>query len=583
MRTLFSFILTLFIFINVAQAQVGIGTNTPHASAKLEVNSTTLGFLPPRMTAAQRDAIVNPAAGLIVWCSNCCTNGEVQVYNGVAWTNMIGNAACAARPTLGATTAVSSITTTTASSGGTITSDGGASVTARGVCWSTSANPTISDSKTTDATGTGTFTSSLTGLTAGTLYYVRSYATNSSGTSYGTQVSFTTASITVPVLAATTAASSVTGTTASSGGNVTSDGGASVTARGVCWSTSSNPTTSDSKTSDGTGTGTYTSSLTGLSGGTQYYVRAYATNSAGTAYGTEINFTTSANLPVPVLDYLPNYTSAMFQDSLHNYQAVSWVSALTSNGGSAIVASGICWSTSPNPTINDSVKNAAVSVYNGYDIIFTQFNNLQPGTTYYARVWAQNSSGVGYGPQVSFTTVALQPGVEHQGGKVAYVYQAGDPGYVAGEVHGIVAGIASPSCNSWGDGAVPNTTFLNNNSTGTALGTGQTNTQGIISKINELVPGTALLSTAGRANAYTVVAYPSLYWHLPSKDELLKVWQNKASLATLANPNFFQSVTCWSSSEIDATHAWSIDCTSGAFTQDTKNNPLAGYCCIHYF
>lgn len=88
----------------------------------------------------------------------------------------------------------------------------------------------------------------------------------------------------------TTAISSIGRLTASSGGNVTADGGASVTARGVCWSTSSNPTTSNSNTTDGTGTGSFTSSLTSLSPGTTYYVRAYATNSVGTAYGGQLDF-----------------------------------------------------------------------------------------------------------------------------------------------------------------------------------------------------------------------------------------------------------------------------------------------------
>lgn len=93
----------------------------------------------------------------------------------------------------------------------------------------------------------------------------------------------------------TTTVSSIGPYTASSGGNVTSDGGATVTARGVCWSTSSNPTTSNSKTTDGSGTGSYTSSITGLTCGYQYYVRAYATNSEGTSYGTEYSFTTTTS------------------------------------------------------------------------------------------------------------------------------------------------------------------------------------------------------------------------------------------------------------------------------------------------
>ena len=94
------------------------------------------------------------------------------------------------------------------------------------------------------------------------------------------------------VLAATMAVTSITGTTSASGGNVTSDGGGTVTARGVCWSTVTGPTLTDSKTSDGTGTGTFTSSITGLMAGTTYFVRAYATNSAGTVYGTEVSFIT---------------------------------------------------------------------------------------------------------------------------------------------------------------------------------------------------------------------------------------------------------------------------------------------------
>lgn len=81
-------------------------------------------------------------------------------------------------------------------------------------------------------------------------------------------------------------------TTAVSGGTITSDGGASVTARGVCWSLKEMPTTSDFKTSDGTGTGSFTSNMTGLMANTKYFVRAYAINTAGTAYGSEVNFTT---------------------------------------------------------------------------------------------------------------------------------------------------------------------------------------------------------------------------------------------------------------------------------------------------
>ena len=208
---------------------------------------------------------------------------------------------CEKQPTPPAVTtaSVSAITQTTATSGGNVTDDGGAKVTARGVCWSTSTNPTIGSDKTTDGSGTGSFTSNLTGLEPDTQYYVRAYATNEQGTSYGKEVSFTTGEIMLPTLT-TNAAGSITLTTAVSGGNITDDGGGEITVRGVCWSTTANPTTSDSKTENGTGTGTFTSNLTGLSPSTTYYVRAYAINSVGTAYGNEVSLTTQ-DRQVPTL------------------------------------------------------------------------------------------------------------------------------------------------------------------------------------------------------------------------------------------------------------------------------------------
>jgi len=188
------------------------------------------------------------------------------------------------------TTAITDITQTTAKSGGNITSDGGATVTVRGVCWSTNQTPTISDNKTTDGTGAGNFVSSISGLTANTTYYVRAYATNSNGTAYGSAMSFTTQAR-FPVLS-TREVTDITENSATSGGNITDDGGAPITAHGVCWSTNENPTIDDNKTEDGTGAGSFTSSVTGLEPNTTYYLRAYATNSAGTSYGSIMSFTT---------------------------------------------------------------------------------------------------------------------------------------------------------------------------------------------------------------------------------------------------------------------------------------------------
>jgi len=189
------------------------------------------------------------------------------------------------------TVTVSEIGLTTAVSGGTIIADGGEDITDKGVCWSTSTNPTVADSKTNEGTGSGNFVSNMVGLEEGTPYYVRAYATNSVGTAYGNELTFTTNQITGAVVT-TTEVSSVTSTTAVSGGNVTDAGGGTVTARGVCWGTAPNPTIAGSKTTNGANTGTFTSNLTDLTDGTVYYYRAYATNSSGTTYGPEYQFIT---------------------------------------------------------------------------------------------------------------------------------------------------------------------------------------------------------------------------------------------------------------------------------------------------
>jgi 6-phosphogluconolactonase (cycloisomerase 2 family) len=188
----------------------------------------------------------------------------------------------------GSTYAVSG---TTVTSGGSVMAEGGTFVNARGVCWSSSPNPTISDSKTVDGMGTGSFTSSISGLSPSSTYYVRAYATNSVGTSYGNNVTITTTNLIFPTVS--TGSTFATGkTTATSGGVVITDGGTFVNTRGVCWSSSPNPTISDSKTVDGMGTGSFTSSISGLYPNSTYYVRAYATNNDGTAYGNNYTVTT---------------------------------------------------------------------------------------------------------------------------------------------------------------------------------------------------------------------------------------------------------------------------------------------------
>lgn len=284
------------------------------------------------------------------------------------------------------------VTFNSASAGGEVTDDGNSAVTARGICWNTSQDPTISGSKTNDGTGTGKFTSSISGLNPNTTYYVRAYATNNAGTSYGSQVTFTTPlNVTAPVVN-TSAVTGITSNTASSGGEVTDDGNAAVTSRGICWNTSQNPSISGNKTTDGTGTGAFSSNLTGLNGNTTYYVRAYATNSAGTSYGTEVTFTTGQNISSPVVT--TNSVSSITTTS------VTAGGEVTADGGATVTARGICWNTTPNPTTSHSKSINGT----GSGAFTSGITGLIPNTTYYVRAYATNIAGTSYGPEVSFTT-----------------------------------------------------------------------------------------------------------------------------------------------------------------------------------
>jgi pectin methylesterase-like acyl-CoA thioesterase len=223
------------------------------------------------------------------------------------------------------TAAVSYISTTTALCGGSISNDGGGTITARGVCWNITGDPTIADNYSSDGTGVGLFSSTLTNLTAGAKYYVRAYATNSAGTSYGKQDSLTTLLELVVPTVTTTEPSVVLAKSAKSGGNVTAWGGTDVTAKGVCWNRTGSPTLADSHTVDGSGIGSFNSALIPLMPSTPYFVCAYATNSVGTGYGSVRDFTTQPQAPdvIKIVDLngTGNYTTVQsaFNDVPDNY------------------------------------------------------------------------------------------------------------------------------------------------------------------------------------------------------------------------------------------------------------------------
>lgn len=214
-------------------------------------------------------------------------------------------------PALG-TTKVFDVTSNSATVTGYVVAEGDG-FTEKGICYDLEPNPTTAKSKAvfTGISTTAAYHVPLTGLEFAKTYYARAYATGTASTVYGEQLTFTT----LPILptVTTVAATDVTGTTAKTGGNVTADGGSAVTARGVCYGLTANPTIAGSKTTDGANTGAFVSNLTGLSGLTKYYARAYATNGVGTAYGPGISFTTLVSVRQW---YVPgNYVAASYPGS----------------------------------------------------------------------------------------------------------------------------------------------------------------------------------------------------------------------------------------------------------------------------
>ncbi len=296
---------------------------------------------------------------------------------------------------------ISDITKVSASCSANIINDGGSPVTARGICWSTTINPHIAlTTKTTNGNGTGSFSSSITNLTAATTYYVRAYATNSLGTSYGNNTLFTTLAPDPPTVTSTLLDISG-GVSAILYSNVSNDGGANVTARGAVWSTTTNPHIGlTTKTIDGAGTGQFTSTATGLEPNTKYYIRAFATNSAGTSYGQESNFTTNAGTPAIG-------TTAV--SSIGETAATCNVK-ISNDGGSAVTERGVCWSKATNPHTGLTTKTANGT---GKANFLAFITGLTSNTTYYVRAYATNSIGTTYSNQIEIKTT--QPISDNEG------------------------------------------------------------------------------------------------------------------------------------------------------------------------
>ena len=294
-----------------------------------------------------------------------------------------------ATPTI-VTDSITGVSNVSANGIGSVTGDGGSTVTARGICWNATGMPTTSDLTSPSGTGTGNFFTTLSLLSPSTTYYGRAYATNAMGTAYGSEVSFTTNDLSYAALSTDSITAILCGT-AMSGVNVTSSGGSTIPAQGICWGLGPFPTTDSNTSYTATGLGDHPKSLTGLSPATTYYVRGFCTNGVGTAYGAQRTFTTLA-LSVPIVSTNP----------VVGITAVSATSGgnLSYDGGNAILSRGVCWSITDTPTVDSShtTDGTSTGIYN------SNMTGLSPATTYFVRAYATNAIGSAYGPVISFTT-----------------------------------------------------------------------------------------------------------------------------------------------------------------------------------
>lgn len=293
---------------------------------------------------------------------------------------------------------VSAVNTTSAYVRSSIINDNNSSVTAKGFCYSSTNNsPTLDNAdKVVNVEGSD-FTTQLTNLAHGKLYYVRAFATNGVGTGYSTAQSFTTTEITVPGLYGTnvsgvTINSAVLTTTIYSAGNGT------ISRKGFCWSTNNTHPDMDTDThKDIEGNVTNLShTLTGLTPGETYYVRAYAVNEAGVTYNDYSEFTTD---PVGK----PTFGNINVTDVKITTAKVT--ARISSNGNQEIEEKGFYWSSSnQEPGPNDRVEN----ITDNNDQMTFNMSGLKSNTTYYVRAFARNSQGTSLSNVISFTT-AINP------------------------------------------------------------------------------------------------------------------------------------------------------------------------------
>lgn len=285
---------------------------------------------------------------------------------------------------------VTDIGSTQSTISGEVLSDGNNEVIERGFLFADSPlNP--SGSKFPAGAGSGIFSKEFKNLQSGRTYYYQAYATNTVGTAFGEELTFMTDSE-IPSIS-TSPPAIIMATSVLAGGNVTNDGGSTVTARGLVWNTSTNPTVDHNKTTNGTGLGQFESEITNLTPNTTYYVRAYASNSNGTSYGNEIVVTT--------LTGVVGFGALTVDEITENTARLTGV--ITDIAGTQVIEKGFVWSDEQNPTVQTNKMTVSGGMLNSYSVVIS---DLKPGVKYFAKAYAINDLGVFYSTEKEFNTLA---------------------------------------------------------------------------------------------------------------------------------------------------------------------------------
>ena len=306
----------------------------------------------------------------------------------------------------------------TATFKGSILSLGDLGYTERGFAYATVHNPTIGDNKlTASGSGTGEFSANATQLEEGKVYYIRAYVTNSKGTVYGEEVSVDFNGV-MPIVST----QSVTGKIIAQGvatlnGTIESKGDPAYTQRGFVYGVAHNPTKDDATVVNvsGTNTGTYTYNLNNLEMGSVYYVRAFATSSKGTAYGSEVTLDFNAVMPeikTGKVECLTE-TTALFNGTI------------TSNGDPAYTKCGFVYGTMSLPTLDNGASHVEAKM-SGIGAIQVVGVNLVVNTTYYVRSYATSQGGTIYGASVKFVAEDPRYTVLSDAGLVVYKKELGN-------------------------------------------------------------------------------------------------------------------------------------------------------------